>query len=204
MGLAIAMTLSTLGSLERVVADEELYRSGDLRIVRSVDALGKPIVLLTNIDAGGVRLSGGPDDTACPPESAAPEAQAAAAPTEAPPSSGVRVIVNVSGGGSFVEGDAPSKVQVVGEGGTTVVVNVGTPGPDRGENEASPQVLYGSYPLVGLPGPFIYPSRQPFLGYGTAGAFPSLFSGLGLNAGNRFGLKTGRTCGSGYDCFFRP
>src|SRR5438093_1216871 len=75
-GAASALLVSALVLLvfpAQIDADEVLYRSADLRIVRSLDKDGRPIVLVTNLDEGGARLAGGAAAEACPPPTSPPE-----------------------------------------------------------------------------------------------------------------------------------
>jgi hypothetical protein len=98
------------------------------------------------------------------------------------------------------EGNFPGRRNEAG--GTTIVININNPPPSPAA--AAPAVLYVVPAFGGLPGPFRYPDRQPFLGYGHGIGSPSRFSGLGLNASNGFGLKSAIPCERGYDCLFGP
>ncbi|MBI4169669.1 MAG: hypothetical protein HY510_07005 [Acidobacteria bacterium] len=191
-------------------SDEILFASPDLRIYRTFDRHGNPTIVLTNLDDEGNFLD---------PRTAREEAPAARppAPRERPvppadtaargddewtgkPSAGpVQVVVRGGGAGRPVD---YGEVEVTTDagGGTTIVININN-------NLPPPAAVPAVYPILsygGLPGAFRYPEHQHFLGYGHGTGSPSLFSGLGLNAGNRFGLKTGNPCGRGFDCMFGP
>ncbi len=92
--------------------------------------------------------------------------------------------------------------------GTTIVININAPPPSPAEPDgfapAFYPVIYPVASFAALPVPIGYPRNHHFLGYGLDISSPGLFGGLGLNAGNRFGLKTGSACGQGYDCLFAP
>ena len=157
-----------------------LYQSPGLRIVRAFDRQGHPILLLTNLDEDGNRLLPQEDTPApvCAPEPAGSTAEATPAPSGPPVETDRTPIVVIN-----IENQAPPAEPPAAEAPPWVL----------------PVVAFG-----GLPGPFRYPRHQPFLGYGSGIASPSWLGGLGLNAGNGFGLKGGRGCGDGYDCMFAP
>jgi hypothetical protein len=191
--------------------DRAVYESRDLRICAALDRQGRPGLLLTNLDDDGNRLvpatAEEPSPRWTPPAvPAAPPARederdADARPeatVEEPPS--VRVVVR-SAGDERPAGDGEVEVTTRGEG-TTIVINVNPPAPER---PAPIVVPVGGVVLVGgLPGPFRYPEHHHFLGYGHSTASPGLFSGLGLNPSNRYGLSKGTPCGRGFDCMFGP
>lgn len=196
-------------------ADQVLYHSSELVIYRTVDRRGAPVIVLTNLDDEGNVLAGSRDAGAvetAPAGSAAswigeescrraaPSGQSAEDTTvpKQPDGGRVRVLVNRGDG----EGPVDQGVEVATQesGGTTVIVNVNPPPASApGPSSYYPVLGYG-----GLVGPYKYPDHLYFLGYGTDTSSPSLFGGLGLNAGNRFGLKTGVPCDRGYDCLFGP
>jgi len=191
-----------------------LYQSRDLVIYRALDRHGTPLVVLTNLDEEGHALAG--PDEATPPEvsgrrSEGETCQPAALPTQGDVESPagkqnaggrVRVVVNRGDGQQPAD---QGEVEVTSEdgGGTTVVVNVNPP--SRPERDTAVVPGGSGYPVLaygGLVGPYRYPDHLYFLGYGPDTSSPSLFSGLGLNAGNHFGLRTGVSCGHGFDCMF--
>lgn len=187
-------------------AEETIFQSGELRIYRTVNRDGTPVVVLTNVDAEGRYFPGRPAEASVP---AAPARRSyepvPAAPAEKPerPIAGpVKVVVNTGDGASAVD---PDSVEVSTEagGGTTVIVNVHPQAPAPRETVVIP-AIYQPVAYGGLVGPVKYPDHQYFLGYAPGTSSPSYFGGLGLNAGNRFGLKTGRACDRGYDCMFGP
>ncbi len=170
--------------------DQELYRSADLRIYRAMARDGGAAVVLTNLDEEGHRLGGEVEEDLCP---SPPPAPALPAVVALPPAA--------------VE-PPTAEVRDRGPSGTTIVININTPppapaGPDGFAPAAYPVVFPGGFFAV-LPGAVRYPSHLPFLGYGLDISSPGWFGGLGLNAGNRFGLKTWSDCGRGYDCMFGP
>ena len=195
--------------------------SSGIKIYRAVSREGTPIMVLTNLDEEGNRLPspGGPgiDTTgtvrqapACVADdpgrtSTGPgEADRASGAPAGVPSGQVRVVVN-QGEGQADPGARDVEVTGDGSGGTTVIININPPAPPEKEIVVVPSPF--TYPVVaygGLPGGFRYPDHLPFLGYGPGTSSPSWFGGLVLNAGNGFGLKTGRTCGRGYDCMLAP
>jgi hypothetical protein len=191
--------------------DEVLFASPDLRIYRTFDRHGNPTIVLTNLDDEGnfldPRTAREEAPAARPPaprERPAPPAATAAggrddeARDEASPNP-VRVVVR-GGGAERPAGDGEVEVTTEAGGSTTIVININN-------NPPPPASVPAVYPILsfgGLPGAFRYPEHLHFLGYGHGTGSPSLFSGLGLNAGNRFGLKTGNPCGRGFDCMFGP
>lgn len=185
-------------------AEETIYQSSDLRIYRTVNRDGAPVVVLTNVDAEGQYFPGRPADSprreerAFPPYAPPPAAPVAAPERPQPPP--VKVVVNRG------EGEDPAaEAEVASDtgGGTTVIINIHPPAPPPRETAVLP-VAYVPVSYGGLVGPFRYPDHQYFLGYAPGTASPSFFGGLGLNAGNGFGLKTGASCDRGYDCMFGP
>lgn len=194
-------------------AEEILYQSNDLRIYRSVDRHGAPVVILTNLDAQGNFFPGHRSDAAAverrsepsgsPSLAGSPEPASGTAPHPAPAAQ-VRVVVNRGDGADPADAD-DVQVEADGRGGTTVIINIHPPAPPERQTVVVPAVA--GYPVVaygGLAGPFRYPEHLHFLGYGHGTSAPSHFGGLGLNAGNRFGLKTGVACDRGFDCMFGP
>jgi len=187
-------------------AEETLFQSSELRIYRTVNRDGMPVVVLTNVDAEGQYFPGRPADVPArgerptPPGPSVPAASPEA--PERPAAPAVRVVVN----GAEGDADAPShEVEVTSEstGGTTVIVNIHPPQPPPRETVVVPAAYQ---PITGgvLVGPYTYPDHLYFLGYAPGTSSPSYFGGLGLNAGNRFGLKTGQACDRGFDCMFGP
>jgi len=203
--------------------DEEadvVFRSPDLRIYRAFDRHGAVALVLTNLDEGGNLLRGSSDTPVCAPAlsptpgsgGSEPAASAAiessrnsegnAAAANVPTGRG-GVTVTVNGGTDAGTADGTQvEVSDGGQGGTSVVININNNPPPP--QPAPVPVYYSSVVVGGIAGAFRYPARQPFLGYSLDGRSPGFFGGLGLNAGNRFGLKTGNTCGNGYDCLFAP
>ncbi|HEU4401531.1 MAG TPA: hypothetical protein VFT43_05445 [Candidatus Polarisedimenticolia bacterium] len=153
---------------------EVIDQSPGLLIYRVLDRNGRPTVVLTNLDQFGRFLPGRQVDAAAPPGPAC-EPIEAIQKTSAP--------------------DEPRD-------GTTIVININNP-PEPPAAPA-PVVVYSVLAVGGAPGTLRYPDHQPFLGYGTGIRSPSWFGGLGLNAGNHFGLKTGKSCELGFDCLFGP
>ncbi len=181
-----------------------IYQSLDLRIYRTVDRYGAPTVVLTNLDEEGNRLGGEPQGVPCAasvPREASRPVTTGDAPDVHP---GLRASVHGPEGTEAPDGAGSVEIKGDGRGETTVVININNLPPPPPAPAPEPQVLYPVFAGGGLAGPFRYPDHQYFLGYGPGVSSPSLFSGLGLNAGNRFGLKTGRSCGQGYDCLFAP
>ncbi len=193
-----------------------LYQSRDLVIYRAVDRHGAPVVVLTNLDQEGNALAG--PDEAMPPDAPGPRSEGESCRPAPLPAQGevespagrqsaggrVRVVVN-RGDGQQPEDQGEVEVTSDGPGATTVVINVNPS--TRSERETA--VIPGGsfYPVLaygGLVGPYRYPDHLYFLGYGPDTSAPSMFSGLGLNPGNRFGLQTGVPCGRGFDCMFGP
>lgn len=184
-------------------AEETIFQSSELRIYRTVNRDGTPIVVLTNVDAAGQYFPGRPAEVASQGERPIPSAPAAPVQTpERPAPPPVKVVVN----GAEGDAAAPShEVEVTSEsgGGTTVIINIHPPEPPPRETVVVPAAYQ---PIAGgvLVGPYRYPDHLYFLGYAPGTSSPSYFGGLGLNAGNRFGLKSGQTCDRGYDCMFGP
>jgi hypothetical protein len=185
-------------------------------IYRTLDRHGTPVIVLTNLDEEGQALAGPGEAT--PPEVPGPSSEgetcrpaplSAQGDVENPAgkqTAGGRVRVVVNRGDGQEPAD-PGEVEVTsdGGGGTTVVVNVNPPSRPERDTVVVPGGSF--YPVLtygGLVGPYRYPDHLYFLGYGPDTSSPSLFGGLGLNAGNRFGLQTGVSCGRGFDCLFGP
>ena len=187
-------------------AEETLFQSTDLRIYRTVNRNGVPIVVLTNVDAEGRYFPGRPvedparDGRTIPPRPSVP-APAPVAP-ERPPAPPVKVVVN-GGDGEAAADSHDVEVSTESGGGTTVIINIHQPDPAPRETVVIP-VAYPSVAYGTLAGPYRYPDHLYFLGYSPGTSSPSYFGGLGLNAGNRFGLKGGAACDQGYDCLFGP
>ncbi|OLC53419.1 MAG: hypothetical protein AUH92_06040 [Acidobacteria bacterium 13_1_40CM_4_69_4] len=222
-GLATAcLSMAFHPALAALSSEEVLFQSSDLKIYRTLSRQGTPVLVLTNVDAEGNLLSGGDGASSHPqtlsartaPESpGAEEARGdlsreesghAAAAGRASTGGAVRVVVNGEGGTAPVD-QRDVEVTTDGTGGTTVIININPPEPGRRETIEVPAPL--GYPLVafgGLPGAFRYPEHLYFLGYGLDTSSPSMFGGLGLNPGNRFGLKPGTPCDRGFDCMFGP
>ena len=196
---ALVLLLVSLGTAAWAAppAEETVFQSSELRIYRTVNRDGTPIVVLTNVDAEGQFFPGRDERSlaAYSPPPAAP-LEARERETKTP----VRVVVNRGDGESPAAAD---EVEVATDpgGGTTVIINIHPPAPPPPQTVVVP-VAYPPVAYGGLVGPFRYPDRLYFLGYGPGIASPSYFGGLGLNAGNRFGLKTGVACDRGYDCMF--
>jgi len=158
-------------------------RASGLRIYRALDRNGRQVVVLTNLDDQGNRLPSPPDERVPEAPIATERCQAPARASEEP----------------APVGSAPAQER--DGGGATIVINI-----NNAPLETAPDTVYALPTLGygGLVGPFRYPENHHFLGYGTGISSPSLFGGLGLNPGNRFGLKTGTPCAQGYDCMFGP
>jgi hypothetical protein len=217
-GIAIgsALTLTTWGTIPALAdptSDEILFQSAELKIYRTLSR-GTPVLVLTNVDAEGNFLaaresSGGrPEIPALRPSpDGGPVGTAPEPPLPTPAAAGSdepgRVKVVVHGDGAAPPDERDVEVTTERTGDTTVIININPPAPPPREVVEAP---VWSYPVVvsGLPGPFTYPKHQYFLGYGPNTSSPSMFGGLGLNAGNGFGLKTGVPCDKGYDCMFGP
>lgn len=188
VALASAVTLAV--SANRVgpayAADaprqEVIFQAPDLRIYRILGRHGAETFVLTNMDEEGNLLSPGGEPTPCPEPAPEP-------PTLAPRG----------------EAATPVPAAPAAESGSQPIVIVNVNLPSSPVLEPNPSTW--GYPVVsfgGLPGPYRYPERHHFLGYGPDISSPSLFGGLGLNAGNRFGLSIGTPCGRGFDCMFGP
>ncbi len=202
----LACTLSTLHAAPP--ANETIFESPDLRIYRALDRDGRAVVVLTNIDQDGNFFPGRRQEQVAERPAALPESCAAGSgPAPAPPGAeepkrrSVRVRVGGDDGSERPAREDEIEIGSDGTGDTTIVININNPAPAP---SAAPILAYPVLAFGGLPGPFRYPDHLHFLGYGHGVGSPSLFSGLGLNAGNHFGLKTGTTCENGYDCLFGP
>lgn len=221
-GLVLACTLiAPRPGHASLPPDEILYQSSDLKIYRTLSH-GTPVVVLTNVDAegnflsGDERFRGGPQATPTRPAPGSPDAgdgrggpstesgERGAVPGRTPSGSHVRVVVNAEGDSTPVD-QGNVDVTTDGTGGTTVVININPPSPEKRDTvEVPAPLVYPFVALGGLAGGFRYPEHLYFLGYGLDTSSPSMFGGLGLNAGNRFGLKTGKPCDRGFDCMFGP
>ena len=179
-----------------------VFQSESLRIYRVVDDRGRQRLVLTNLDNQGNRLS--PDDDAA----------------EAPPNRGpVRPAAAVEMNEDRFDDETATeereisvaigeeKVVRVDDGkGTTIVININPPPAPAPAPETIivPAVITSVIGFGGIAGPYRFPENHPFLGYGTGIRSPAWMGGLGLNAGNRYGLNTGTDCGPGFDCMFPP
>jgi hypothetical protein len=202
--------------------DEILFESRELKIYRTLSRDGTPVVVLTNVDAEGNFLSGraapGSTPGTCPDPRASVacagqgtdgretpgRADSAPAPGESSSAGSVKVVVNRDGGAAPLD-QRDVEVTADGSGGTTVIININPPAPPERETVVVPGP--SPYPIVaigGIVGAYRYPSHLNFLGYGLDTSSPSWFGGLGLNAGNGFGLKNGTPCERGFDCMFGP
>jgi hypothetical protein len=194
LGVGLALLAGVGSARPRAqVADEGpiASQSPGVRIVRGFDRLGRPALILTNLDDEGNRLIAAEE----PERTPAPGSPAEPGPGACAPQSPGR------------EGDpgSSSDRRDGGDGAPIIVINIENQAPPPPPQEAGgPSWLVPVVGFGGLPGPFHYPARQPFLGYGPGIASPSWFGGLGLNAGNRYGLGGARDCGEGYDCLFAP
>jgi hypothetical protein len=208
-GILGLLTLAAAGPAPSRIAppaEETLYQSDDLRIYRGTGRHGGPVLVLTNLDPQGnffpghrcdapaVEERAKPSGSPSPPGSTAPAGEAAPHST---PAAQVKVVVN-RGDGAAPAGTDEVEVKTDGGGGTTVIINIHPPAPP----ERQTVVVHAA--IGGLVGSFRYPDHLHFLGYGHDTSSPSYFGGLGLNASNRFGLKTGVACERGLDCFFGP
>jgi hypothetical protein len=194
------------------IPDDIIDPSSGIRIYRGITNSGSPVIVLTNLDEDGNRLPSSGGDAAVaeretPPRGAEDPARGTPGPAEAErpspapaatPSGSVRVVVNQDEGASQVDArDVAVTTDVSGA--TTVIININPP-----PVAATPSFTYPIVAVGGVTGGFRYPDHLNFLGYGLDISSPSWFGGLGLNAGNNFGLKTGKSCSSGYDCMFGP
>lgn len=199
-------------------SDVIIDQSSGVMIYRGVSPRGTPVVVLTNLDEEGNRLPCPAADAAVsrlktPSCGVEPQAQVESAPMDGERAQGtppgtppgtVKVVVRQSEGADEVDA-RDVEVTADGSGGTTVIININSPAAPERETVVVPAPL--PYPIVaigGVAGGFRYPDHLHFLGYGHDTSSPSWFGGLGLNAGNGFGLVTGRSCGNGFDCMFGP
>lgn len=192
-------------------AEETLYQSDDFRIYLGTGRHGGPVMVLTNLDAQGNFFPGHRSDapageerakpSGSPPPAWSPAPAGEAAPHSAPAAQ-VQVLVNRGDG---ADPAAANDVEVRTDGGaTTVIINIQPPAPPERPTVVVASPVYPTVAYGGIVGPFRYPDHLHFLGYGHDTSSPSYFGGLGLNAGNRFGLKTGGACDRGFDCMFGP
>jgi hypothetical protein len=202
-------------------SDEIIYQSSGVKIYRAVSRRGTPVMVLTNLDGEGNRFpspGGAGGDMAgterqAPPcgaedparkASGSPDGNRVSGTPAGPPSGSVKVVVNQGDGAAQVD-KRDVEVTADGSGGTTVIININPPASPEKEAVIVPAPL--AYPVVaigGLAGAYRYPDHLHFLGYGHDTSSPSWFGGLGLNAGNGFGLKSGTPCERGFDCMFGP
>jgi len=177
-GVALPGLVCPTSRWAEAAVDEVVYRSPEVRIVRTLDRHGAPMLVLTNLDEEGNRMGGEPEEAACPPAGPAPDA-----PLPEPPPEG--------------QAEPPRE-------GVTVIVNINTPPVTPPEDDAADSPAYPVFGIPGVVGAFHYPHHLPFLGYSADGSSPSFFRGLGLRAGTRFGPGSGGTCGPGHGCRHRP
>ena len=199
-------------------SDVIIDQSSGVMIYRGVSRSGTPVVVLTNLDEEGTRLPSPGGDAAGSERETTPfgteqptsgkigptVGERASGAPPSPPAGSVKVVVNRSEGAAEVDA-RDVEVTADGSGATTVIININTPAAPERETVVVPAPV--AYPIIaigGLAGGFRYPDHLHFLGYGHDTSSPSWFGGLGLNAGNGFGLRTGVPCGSGFDCMFGP
>jgi len=203
--VASALALVTLGpTFAAPTSQEILFQSNDLKIYRATSERGVPVVVLTNLDALGNRLAPALDSEVGAGEAGtcAPDRSPQAAATSSPGS--VKVVVNQGGAEAPVD-ERNVEVTPDGPGGTTVIININPPAsPEREIVVVPPPYTYPVVAIGGLQGGYRYPDHLNFLGYGPDTSSPSWFGGLGLNAGNGFGLSNGTPCTHGFDCMFGP
>ncbi len=202
-GLALLAGTLERGLLAGDAREGTIYATVDLRIYRALDRQGRPTVVLTNLDEYGNLLRPTPDESPCAPPSSPAEAPSAKeSDKQAAGRAPVQIIINQGGSGAGPDDSGAVDVRGGTDGDTTIVININNnPAPPAAPPSSAP-LVYPAVLVGGLPGPFRYPDHQPFLGYSLDGSSPGLFGGLGLNAGNQFGIKTGRSCEHGYDCMF--
>jgi hypothetical protein len=180
---------------------EPIFESASLRIYRVLDNAGRPRLLLTNLDEDGNRLA--PEEEQASPAKridSSPPSPAEPRTWDSPgtrPESEEREI--------HVDAGEDNVVRVDDGNGTTIIININPPPPPA----PAEQVIV---PAMGVPwigwgsitGGYRYPDELPFLGYTSGVGSPSWMGGLGLNAGNGYGLSTAKPCGRGFDCMFPP
>jgi len=199
--MAMAIGLGIFAPPTSGASGQELFRSADLRIYRAVVRDGGATIVLTNLDEEGNRFGGEVVEASrtspgAPPPAAASNVVASAGPASAAPGS--------------VAADEPPTVEGRDSAapGTTIVININVAPPEPVvpdvDARAAYPVVYQVAAPAGHSGRIGDLSNHHFLGYGLDISSPGWFGGLGLNAGNRFGLKTGSSCGHGYDCMFGP
>ncbi len=189
---------------------EPVFESASLRIYRVLDSEGRQRLLLTNLDEDGNRLAPEDEQTrtvkrpeAPPPEARSVESSGARPEFDPPPAEPVSEEREI-----HVDAGEDNVVRVDDGRGTTIIININPP--PAPEPPAPPEPIVVpvlSTPWVGfsgIAGSFRFPDNHPFLGYSTGIGSPSWFGGLGLNAGNGFGLSTAKPCGRGFDCMFPP
>ncbi len=211
---ALAVALAGLGgsaSLAAPASQDSIYQSVGLRIYRTTSRLGKPVVVLTNLDDDGNVLAGhdGAGEAAMPPPRvpAAEDAEVAppplstrpAIPGGIPGASGVSVQVH-QGGDAVPVDERDVEVQSDGAGATTVVININLPAAPVGGTTFVPAQTYPLVTYGGLVGPFHYPDHLYFLGYGPGNDTPVFFGGLGISSTDRYARASGhaRATGAGH------
>jgi len=181
---------------------EPVFESASLRIYRVLDSAGRPRLLLTNLDEDGNRLApeeeraGPPSRSVSPPPSPAEPRTRDSRGTL--PESEEREI--------HVDAGEDNVVRVDDGNGTTIIININPPPAPPSPPD---QVIV---PAVGVPwvgwgsitGGYRYPDELPFLGYTPGVGSPSWMGGLGLHAGNGYGLSTAKPCARAFDCMFPP
>ncbi len=206
IALAFALAMPSR-ALAAATPQEILFQSSELKIYRTTSPRGTPVVVLTNLDALGNRLAPTSDAEVCagdkervPAVSTGSEGHGATTTS----SGSVKVVVNQGGGEAPVD-ERNVEVTTDGPGGTTVIININPPAsPEKETAVVPPSLVYPVVAIGGLPGAYRYPDHLYFLGYGPDTSSPSWFGGLGLNAGNGFGLSNGTPCTHGFDCMFGP
>ncbi len=202
--MAMAIGLGIFAPPASAASEQELFRSADLRIYRAVARDGGATIVLTNLDEKGNRFGGEVVDASRIPPAVSPQAAvvnvvasaAPARPAAVPPAP--------------VAAEEPpiAEGRDSGTSGTTVVININVAPPAPAESVPFAPVAYPVFYQAAAPaapsGRIGDYSNHHFLGYSLDISSPGWFGGLGLNAGNRFGLKTGSSCGHGYDCMFGP
>ena len=175
-----------------------VYETESIRVYRIVDDLGRSRLVLTNLDEDGNRLAPEAPD-ASPGEPAGDESrQAGEGPVETSPAT------DAEPHEVHVDLEQDGVVRIDDGNGTTIVININPPPPPPvAEAAVLPVVVRPWIAYGGAIGRYEFPENHPFLGYTTGIDSPGWMGGLGLNAGNGYGLGRGGRC-RGINCMFAP